>query len=144
MSSASLPAIKSRPITIVQDIPVGRTVKFWEGLKEGKVYATECCKCGRLYFPPSVDCSGCLCSEVNWVELSREAEIETFTHIVVRPTTFLQQKPYTVAIGRLKEGVKVLAWLSGFKLSQIKVGMKVKLVAKATQDKNPMYEFVPP
>ena len=139
-----MPAVKSRPITIVQEIPISRTVKFWEGLKDGKVYATECCKCGKLYFPPSADCPGCLCSEVNWVELSSEAEIEAFTHIVVRPTTFLQQRPYTVAIGRLKEGVKVLAWLSGFKLSQIKVGMKVKLVAKATQDANPTYEFVPP
>lgn len=139
-----MPAIRSRPITIAQDIPIGRTVKFWEGLKEGKVYATECCKCGKLYFPPSADCPGCLCSEVNWVELSSEAEIEAFTHIVVRPTTFLQQRPYTVAIGRLKEGVKVLAWLSSFKLSQIKVGMKVKLVAKTAQDGNPTYEFVPP
>jgi hypothetical protein len=144
MSSASMPTIKSRPITIAQEIPIGRTVKFWEGLKDGKVYATECCKCGKLYFPPSADCPGCICSEVNWVELSSEAEIETFTHIVVRPTTFLQQRPYTVAIGRLKEGVKVLAWLSGFKLSQVKVGMKVKLVAKTTQDGNPTYEFVPP
>jgi uncharacterized OB-fold protein len=143
MSSASMPAIKSRPITIVQDIPISRTVKFWEGLREGKIFATECCKCGKLYFPPSADCAGCFCSEVNWVELSHEAEIETFTHIVARPTTFLQQEPYTVAIGRLKEGVNVLAWLSGFKLSQIKVGMKVKLIAKATQDGNPPYEFVP-
>ena len=143
MVSASMPAIKSRPITIVQEIPISKTLKFWEGLKEGKVYATECGKCGKLYFPPSADCPDCICSEMNWVELSGEAEIETFTHIVVRPTSFSQQKPYTVAIGRLKEGVKVLAWLTGFKLSQIKVGMKVKLVAKVGQDGSPTYEFVP-
>jgi uncharacterized OB-fold protein len=144
VTSASMPMIRSRPITIVQEIPISKTVKFWEGLKQGKVLATECCKCGKLYFPPSADCPDCICSEVNWVELSSEAEIETFTHIVVRPTTFSQQKPYTVAIGRLKEGVKVLAWLSGFKLSQVKVGMRVKLMAKAAQDGNPTYEFVPP
>jgi uncharacterized OB-fold protein len=144
MVSASMPSIKSRPITIVQEIPISKTLKFWEGLREGKVYATECRKCGKLYFPPSADCPDCICSEMNWVELSSEAEVETFTHIVVRPTTFSQQKPYTVAIGRLKEGIKVLAWLTGFKLSQIKVGMKVKLVAKVTQDGGPTYEFVPP
>jgi uncharacterized OB-fold protein len=143
MTSASMPAIKSRPITIVQEIPISKTLKFWEGLREGKMYATECCKCGRLYFPPSADCPDCICSEMSWIELSSEAEIETFTHIVVRPTSFSQQKPYTVAIGKLKEGVKVLAWLTGFKLSQIKVGMKVKLVAKTSQDENPTYEFVP-
>jgi uncharacterized OB-fold protein len=144
VASASMPAIKSRPITIVQEIPISKTLKFWEGLKEGKIYATECCKCGKLYFPPSADCPDCKCSEMNWVELGSEAKIETFTHIVVRPTSFSQQKPYTVAIGRLKEGVKALAWLTGFKLSQINVGMKVKLVAKVTQDGSPTYEFVPP
>jgi uncharacterized OB-fold protein len=144
VTSSSMPSIKSRPITIVQEIPISKTLKFWEGLKEGKIYATQCCKCEKLYFPPSADCPDCICSEVNWVQLSSEAEVETFTHIVVRPTTFSDQKPYTVAIGRLKEGVKVLAWLTGFKLSQVKVGMKVKLVAKITQDGNPTYEFVPP
>ncbi|MCL6578542.1 MAG: Zn-ribbon domain-containing OB-fold protein [Candidatus Bathyarchaeota archaeon] len=140
---ASMPSIKSREIKIVQEMPISKTLKFWESLKEGKVYATKCRKCGRLYFPPSADCSECLCSDMDWVELSSEAEIETFTHIVFRPTSFCEYKPYTVAIGKLKEGVRVLAWLTGFKLSQIKVGMKVKLVAKISQEGNPTYEFVP-
>ena len=144
MSSTSMPVIKSRPITIAPEIPISKTLKFWEGLKQGKVYATKCKSCGKLYFPPSADCPECLLTELEWVELSNEAEVETFTHVVIRPTTFQQNKPYTVAIGKLKEGVKVLAWLTGFKLSEIKVGMKVKLVAKVTPEGNPTYEFVPP
>ena len=80
---------------------------------------------------------------MEWTELSSEAEIETFTHVVIRPTTFQQYKPYTVAIGKMKEGVRVLAWLSGFKLSEIKVGMKAKLIAKLSPEGNPTYEFVP-
>ena len=144
MTSTSMPNIKSRPITIVEEIPISKTLRFWEGLKEGKVLATKCCECGKLYFPPSADCPDCLCTDLSWVELSEEAEIEAFTHVVVRPTSFSQNKPYTVAIGRLKEGVKILAWLTGFKLSQIKVGMKVKLMAKTSQEGNPTYEFVPP
>jgi uncharacterized OB-fold protein len=86
----------------------------------------------------------CFASDMEWVELSSEATIETFTHVVVRPTTFQQEKPYTVAIGRLKEGVRVLAWLTGFKLSEVKVGMKAKLVAKLTPDGRPTYEFTRP
>ncbi|MGB9134668.1 MAG: Zn-ribbon domain-containing OB-fold protein [Candidatus Bathyarchaeia archaeon] len=141
---ASMPSIKSREMRIVQDIPIGRTLRFWEGLKEGKVYATKCTECGELRFPPVADCPTCLVSDVEWVELSGEAEIETFTHVVIRPTSFQQNKPYTVAIGRLKEGVKVLAWLSGFKMSEIKVGMKARLAAKMTGDGEPSYEFIPP
>ncbi|MEM3626872.1 MAG: Zn-ribbon domain-containing OB-fold protein [Candidatus Bathyarchaeia archaeon] len=139
---SSMPSIKSREIKIVQEMPISKTLKFWEGLKQGKVYATKCAKCGKLYFPPSADCPDCLSSEVKWVELSSEAEIETFTHVVVRPTSFQQYKPYTVAIGKLREGVKVLAWLTGFKLSEIKVGMKVKLAAGVTPEGNPTYEFM--
>jgi len=142
-SMASMPSIKSREIRIVQDMPISKTLKFWEGLKEGKIYATKCKKCGRLYFPPVADCPDDLTSEMEWTELSSEAEIETFTHVVIRPTTFQQYKPYTVAIGKMKEGVRVLAWLSGFKLSEIKVGMKAKLIAKLSPEGNPTYEFVP-
>jgi hypothetical protein len=138
-----MPSVKSRPITIVEEIPISKTLKFYEGLKEGKVYATKCSKCGKLYFPPVADCPECLSSEMEWVVLSGEAEIETFTHVVVRPTSFCAYKPYTVAIGKLTEGVKVLAWLTGFKLSQVKVGMKAKLVAKTSQEGNPTYEFIP-
>jgi len=141
---SSMPSIKSREIKIVQDIPISKTLKFWEGLKQGKVYATKCTGCGKLFFPPNADCPECLSSDLEWVELSNEAEIETFTHVVIRPPSFQQDKPYTVAIGRLKEGVKVLAWLTGFKLSEIKAGMKVKLTAKTSPDGNPTYEFVPP
>jgi hypothetical protein len=124
-------------------MPISKTLPFWEGLKQGKVLATKCKKCETLYFPPSADCPNCLSSDMEWIELSDEAEIETFTHVVIRPTSFQQYKPYTVAIGRLKEGVKVLAWLTGFKLSQIKVGMKVKLTAKITPEGNPTYAFTP-
>lgn len=141
---SGMPSIRSKEIKIVQNMPINKTLKFWEGLKEGKVYATKCVKCGKLYFPPSADCSKCLSSEMDWIGLSSEAEIETFTHVVVRPTSFQQKKPYTVAIGKLKEGVRVLAWLTGFKMSEIKVGMKAKLVAKTTPEGNLTYEFVPP
>ena len=140
---ASMPSIRSREIKIVQEIPISKTLPFWEGLKQGKVLATKCTQCGKIYFPPNADCSDCSTSNLEWVELSKEAEIETFTHVVVRPTSFQQNKPYTIAIGRLKEGVRVLAWLTGFKLSEIKVGMKAKLVAKVTPEGNPTYEFVP-
>ena len=141
---SSMPTLRSREIKIVQEIPTSKTLKFYEGLKEGKVYATKCKDCEKIYFPPMVDCPECLTTGLDWVELSSDAEIETFTRVVIRPTTFQQYKPYTVAIGRLKEGVKVLAWLTGFKMSEVKVGMKAKLVAKATPEGNATYEFTRP
>ena len=140
---ASMPSIKSKEIKIIQNIPIGKTLKFWEGLKQGKIYTTRCKRCRKIYFPPAADCNNCLSSETEWIELSNRAEIKTFTHVVIRPASFQKDRPYTVAIGRLEEGVQVLGWLTGFKISEIKIGMKAKLVVKATPEGNLTYEFIP-
>lgn len=137
------PCIKSREITVVQEIPIVRTQPFWDGLRQGKILATRCGKCGTLYFPPFADCPKCLASNVEWIELSGEATVETFTYVTIRPATFQQRQPYIVAIGKLREGVKVLAWLTGVSPEEAKIGMKVRLVAKVDVDGRPLYEFVP-
>jgi len=136
-------ALKSRPITFAFDIPTNKTAKFWDELENGKVYGTKCKKCGQKYFPPTVDCAKCLGSDMEWIDLTgEEGEIETFTHVIVRPPSFAGHETYTVAVAKLKQGVKVLAWLTGLKLGQAKIGMKVKLAAKTSPD-GASYELVP-
>ncbi len=135
--------LRSRPLTLIYEIPIGKTQKFWEELKGGRVVATRCKKCRELLFPPAADCPHCLSTDTEWVKLNGEAEIEAFTHIEVKPASFQQQEPYTVAVGRLKEGVKVLAWLTDVKLKDVKVGMRARLVAKVTPEGEPTYVFVP-
>jgi len=136
-------ALKSRPITFAFDIPTNKTAKFWDELENGKVYGTKCKKCGHKYFPPVVDCSECLRSDMDWIDLTgEEGEIETFTPVIVRPTSFAEQETYTVAVAKMKTEVKVLAWLTGVKLGQAKVGMRVKLVGKPSPEGS-SYELVP-
>ncbi len=128
-------AIKSKPLTFAFDIPTNKTAKFWDELEKGKVLGTVCKKCGKKYFPPVADCSECLDSDMDWIDLTeQEGEVETFTHVVVRPTSFAEHETYTVAVANLKQGVKVLAWLTGVKLGQAKVGMKVKLVGRPSPE----------
>ncbi len=134
-------ALKSKPITFTYEIPANKLSEFWSGLQKGKVYATKCVKCGDLSFPPTADCSRCLNSEVEWVEIQGEGEIETFTYITVRPASFSNHEPYTVAVARMKEGVNILAWVTDAKPGEVKVGAKVKLVAKNSED-GPTYAFV--
>jgi uncharacterized OB-fold protein len=132
--------LKSRPVTFIFEIPTDKLIEFWNGLPKGKVYASKCTKCGKITFPPVADCSSCLNSGVEWVDLQGEGEIETFTHVVVRPTSFANHETYTVAVAKMKEDVRVLAWLEGAKLGKVKVGAKVKLVGKVT-DEGPTYAF---
>ena len=133
----------ARTLHITYNLPISRTSKFWQGLKEGKIYATKCQKCGRLHFPPVADCGDCGSSNVNWIELDGEGEIETFTQVVVKPASFSNESNYIVAIARLKEGVRALAWLIGVEREDVQVGMKVRLVARVTSDRRVSYEFIP-
>jgi uncharacterized OB-fold protein len=133
----------ARTLRITYRLPISRTSKFWQGLKEGKIYATKCQKCGKLHFPPVADCGDCGSSNLKWTELDGEGEIETFTQIVVKPASFSKEADYIVAIARLKEGVRALAWLVGVEREDVQVGMKVRLVAKVTSGGRVSYEFIP-
>jgi uncharacterized OB-fold protein len=133
----------ARTLHITYNLPISRTSKFWQGLKEGKIYATKCKKCGKLHFPPVADCGECGSSNLKWMELDGEGEIETFTQIVVKPASFSKESDYIVAIAGLKEGVRALAWLVGVEREDVQVGMRVRLVAKVTSDGRVSYEFIP-
>lgn len=131
-----------RTLKIKYNLPISKTLKFWKGLEKGKIYTTKCKKCKKLNFPPVIDCGVCGSSEVEWVELSGEGRIMTYTQIFAKPASFSQEPPYITIIAKLKEGVKVLAWLTGVKIEEVRVGKKVKLVTKVTADRRAIYEFV--
>jgi len=133
----------ARSLHLTYNLPISRTSKFWKGLKEGKIYATKCPKCGKLHFPPVADCGDCGSSNLKWTELDGEGEIETFTQVVVKPASFSNEADYIVAIAQLKEGVKALAWLTGVEREDVQVGMKVRLVPKITSMGKVSYQFIP-
>jgi uncharacterized OB-fold protein len=133
----------ARTLKITYNLPISRTSKFWKGLEEGKVYATQCKKCEKLHFPPVADCGDCFSSKVEWIQLDGKGEIVTYTHVFVKPASFTDQPTYTVAIAKLKEGIQALAWLTGIEKEQVKVGMTVKLIAKIFANRRVTYEFIP-
>lgn len=134
-------SLRSRPITFVFEIPTHKLAEFWEGLEGGKVYASKCANCGNISFPPVADCSLCYHSGVRWIELENEGEIETFTHVKIRPASFVSNDSYTVAVAKMKEGMKILAWVADAQPEDVEVGARVKLVAR-NSDHGPSYAFI--
>jgi len=123
---------------------VTKIQKFFEGLKVGKIYMTQCKTCGEKFFPPQADCPKCLASSMDWIPLSGEGEIITYTVVSVKPLTYAHYKDYVVSIARMKEGVKVLAWLRIDDPKRIKPGMKVRLVTVSREPEGFItYEFIP-
>ncbi|MGC9072178.1 MAG: Zn-ribbon domain-containing OB-fold protein [Acidilobus sp.] len=125
-------------------ISVEKTRRFFEGLGEGRLYATRCKQTGELFFPPQVDCPGVRDGEVEWVELPREGTLVTYTVIYVKPYTFGHYQDYTVGIARLPNGVQVLAWVRESDPRKLRVGMRVRLeVVRREPEGYLTYELVP-
>jgi uncharacterized OB-fold protein len=137
------PTMKSRALTLTHEIPISRTKKYWEGLKEGKVYATKCKKCGQNYYPPQIDCFQCLTSDVDWIQLSN-GSIETFTQVYLKPQGFTHhERNYIIAIAKTTEGVKVMGWIQENDVKVIKVGVPIKISAEIMPDGFPAIIFKP-
>lgn len=111
-------------------------------MAEGRFVTTKCRDCGRLTFPPQADCPGCMSPNSEWVDLGTDAELVTFTYVQVTPTSFVDHDPYVVAIGRLKEGLNVLAWLEGGEPRNLRPGTKLRLETRKDSEGSPYYVFV--
>jgi len=136
--------ISVRELPLRFQFGVAKVQKFFEGLKEGKIYMTQCKTCGEKYFPPQADCPKCLTSNMEWIPLSGEGELVTCTMICVKPSTYTHYRDYIVGIAKMKEGVKVLAWLKIDDPKKIKPKMKVKLTTTVREPEGFItYEFVP-
>ncbi|BFI75654.1 Zn-ribbon domain-containing OB-fold protein [Sulfurisphaera ohwakuensis] len=133
--------IDVREMTLRYQIPIKKVQKFFEGLKEGKILATKCNKCGTIYFPPQDDCPKCKISGLEWVEMPDEGELVAYTIINVKPPSFSHYQDYIVGIARMKNGINVTAWVNS---KEVKVGMKVKLrITKREPENYLTYELIP-
>jgi uncharacterized OB-fold protein len=134
-----------RSLTLRYTISVERLKPFFQGLAEGKVLATRCKRCGRVYFPPQADCPHCKASDMEWVEIKDEGELLTYTVIYTKPASFAHYPDYAVGVAYFKDpGVNVLAWISENDPKKLRVGMKVRLKVVRRQPENYLtYELVP-
>jgi uncharacterized OB-fold protein len=136
--------VSARDLPLRFIIPVAKVKPFFDALKDGRLTAAKCVKCGAKYFPPQVDCPSCKGSEVEFVPLSGTADLLAYTLINVKPYSFAQYGDYVVAIGRFPAGINVLAWMKGVQAEKVKVGMKLLLrVGKREADGVCSYWFEP-
>jgi hypothetical protein len=121
----------------------GKTADFITYLEQGKVMASRCKKCGATYFPPQMDCSRCLSGDAEWVEISGEGKLITYSIVNYGPAGFEDDAPYTLAIVDFKGGLRVFGRLSReLKEDEIKIGMALKCAVLNLPDNRISYEFV--
>jgi len=119
-----------------------KVVDFVKHLEEGKIMATRCSRCGKLYFPPRADCPDDLSTDMTWEQLSGRCRLLTYTTAHFAPTGFQDDLPYTIALAQCEEGVKVYALLSkDIDQKEIHIGMDLQLAPLRLPDGRITYEL---
>jgi len=126
-------------IGYISETKVADFVKY---LEKGKIMATQCRRCGQLYFPPRAECPNDFSDDIIWKPLSGRCKLITYTTAYFAPTGFQEDVPYTLALARCEEGVNVYARLNkNIKENEISIGMNLKLVPLQLPNGRITYEF---
>jgi uncharacterized OB-fold protein len=119
----------------VSFVPYTKISDFAVHLKDGRLMASRCKKCGETTFPPRADCPACLADEFEYEEVSGKATLHTFTKIEAAPTGFEDVVPYIVGVADLDEGGRALAWIGEtIPEEKIKIGMKLQIVPRIFEE----------
>lgn len=117
--------------------------RFFSELEDGNLMGTRCRSCGKIYFPPRAECPKCMEENMEWFEISGEAELITYTVVNVAPERWKNFTPFMVAVGKLEEGPKFIAPFENVDVKDIKIGMRLKLVTsdRAEGYPEPRYKY---
>jgi uncharacterized OB-fold protein len=119
----------------VSFVPYTKISGFARHLKDGRLMASRCSKCGETSFPPRADCAGCLSGDFEYREVSGKATLHTFTRIDAAPTGFEDVAPYVVGVADLEEGGRLLAWIGEtIPGDQIRIGMELQVVPRIFEE----------
>jgi len=118
-------------------IAVGPTFnRFYEGLKVEKIWGNKCPQCGKVLVPARTFCPGCFVDMGDWIEVSQEGEVVTWTLANDRFYGMPVDPPFIGALIRLDgTDCDFLHLVGGFDLthvdsvrSKITKGTRVKAV----------------
>ena len=106
--------------------------------RQGKLMLKKCNDCGEVHHYPRALCPFCWSDKVEWVQAKGTGEI--YTYSVTRrggPT------PYCIAYVTLDEGVKMMTNIVDCDLDAIRIGQKVKVVFKKSENGTSVPMFAP-
>ncbi|MDA8370715.1 MAG: Zn-ribbon domain-containing OB-fold protein [Nocardiopsaceae bacterium] len=122
-------------------LPDDVTAPYWAGTEEKRLLIQRCAECGRFQHYPRYMCTGCGRGDLEFVEASGEAAIDTFT-VVHRPLPGFEA-PYVVARVRLAEGPILLTNIVDCPPDDVACGQAVRLTWRPLEDGRHLPLFTP-
>ena len=123
--------------SIVSPTPFPETIPYWEAAARGKLLLKQCNACGEYHFYPRVLCPFCFSDKTEWREAAGTGVVYSFS------VTRRAEVPYAIAYVTLAEGPTMLSNIVDCDLDAIRIGQKVKLVFKPSENRQPVPMFTP-
>jgi len=111
---------------------------YFDAAAQGKLLVKKCNDCGEYHHYPRPFCPFCFSEKVEWVEANGTGEI--YTYSVTRRGGPV---PYCIGYVTLDEGPKMMTNIVDCDLDSVKVGQKVKVVFKKTENGFSVPMFTP-
>ena len=77
---------------------ISKVNDFVDYMEKGKVMYTRCKDCGLVFFPPRADCYQCLTSNMEWLEVSGNGKLISYSKLEYAPVGFGDDLPYSIAL----------------------------------------------
>ncbi|MDT8782205.1 MAG: Zn-ribbon domain-containing OB-fold protein [Candidatus Bathyarchaeota archaeon] len=101
--------------------------QFYNFIKQGKLMAGKCQKCGKIHLPPRPLCDNCYSQQFTWLAVSGKGKLLTYTVIHIAPQQFQNLAPYAIGIFELENNLKITGIIEGVPQDQLKIGMELTL-----------------
>lgn len=101
------------------------SASFYALLREKRLMAARCARCGKLHLPPRPLCDRCQSASMEWTQLSGRGKVVAFTAIAVVPSFMVREgydrgRPYCSGIVETEEGPRISARILGVDASRPK------------------------
>jgi uncharacterized OB-fold protein len=126
--------------------PDAWTAPFWSAAREHRLVAARCTECATFQVPPTGFCPTCRARSVEWVELSGEATVYSFTvvrHAVV--PSEVGTVPYVIAVVTLADAdnAKLMTNVVDCDVDSVAIGQRVTVAWDDIDDEVTIPRFTP-
>jgi len=112
--------------------------RFLSELRNGKIIASRCNKCGRIMVPPRAFCEQCFKPADGWTYVKDTGTINTYSVSFIAGDASRIKEPIIVAvidIDGASPGMGILHTVQEIDWKKVKFGMKVKAVWKPEKER---------
>lgn len=118
-------------------------IPFIQATNEGRLLLKCCTSCGNSLHSDASICTQCLSEDLKWKEASGDGCLFSFGIMHQMFPEFAERVPYNVAVVQLIEGPRVFSTVIDCNITDLKIGMKLRVCFENMVDGLRLPQFHP-